>query len=246
MKKRLWLLNLVLAIALAMLGHVLWQHWQEAQLREDKLLSARIPPAPTPSVPARPMVQKLQPATYAEVAEKVLFSKDRNPEVIPPPPAPPPPPKPIPPFPSAHGVMIWGDVPPTVILSMGKGEQLNYRAGDKVGEFEIASITDQQIVFTWDGKSFVKNISDLEATAVAEPQQAAANVQPPPPGGAAPVQSLAPQVGPGKNITPDGRAKSCDQNDPSPIGAVVDGYKKVAVSNPMAPNSHFCRWQAVN
>jgi hypothetical protein len=239
------LLNIALAAVLVLLGHVLGQRWQDAHRREDKILRAQIPPAPPPSLPARPMVQKLQPTAYVDVAQKVLFSRDRNPDVIPDPPKPPPPPPPVPPFPVAHGVMIWGDVPPMVILSVGKGEQQAYRAGDKVGEFEIASITDRQIVLTWEGKTFVKNISDLEAadTAPAAGNQQAMSA---PPEARPPAQTIAPQTGPGQNITSDGKVRTCDQNDPSPVGAVVDGYRKVAVPNPLAPNAHFCQWLSVN
>ncbi len=248
MKKRLWLLNIVLAVVLVLVGRMLLEHWQEAHLREDKILQAKIRPVPPPPLSPRPLVPKLQATTYADVAEKVLFSKDRNPDIIPDPPKPAPPPPPVPAFPIAHGVMIWGDVPPTIILSMGKGEQQAYRAGDTVGDFGIASITDQQIVLTWNGQTFVKNISDLEVAEKASAgatQQQAMNI-PPADAGPAAVQKLAPQMGPGDNATSDGKTKVCDPNDPSPIGAVVDGYRKVAALNPMAPNAHFCRWQSVN
>ena len=251
MKRKLWLLNLALLIVLLFLGHTLLQHWRDAHAREQKIVSETTRPAPPPNIPSRPMVQKLQPTSYADVAMKVLFSKDRSPDVIPDPPKPPPPPPPVPPFPVAHGVMIWGDVPPTVILSNGaNGEQQTYRVGDKVGEFEIASITDRQVVFAWDGRKFAKDISDLEAPETASGSANQQQVQNTPP--AAPpapsVQAMAPQVGPegGQNITDDGRTKTCDPNDPSPVGAIVNGYRKVRVVNPIAPNAHFCQWQAVN
>jgi hypothetical protein len=251
LKRKLWLLNLVLAVVLILLGYVLRQHWREAHAHEQKVLQAKIPPAQPPNMPSRPMVQKLQPTSYTDVAMKMLFSRDRNPDVIPEPPKPPPPPPPVPPFPVAHGVMIWGDVPPAVILSAGaKGEQETYRVGDKVGEFEIASISDRQIVFTWDGKKFVKNISDLEVddTDSSAPNQQQVQNTPAPAAAPPPVQATAPQIGPGggQNIDQEGRTKTCDQNDPSPVGAIVDGYRKVAVPNPLAPNAHFCQWQAVN
>jgi hypothetical protein len=243
----LWLLNIALAAVLVLLGHVLRQRWQEAHLREDSVLGAKIAPAPPPSMPPRPVVPKLQPTSYADVAEKVLFSRDRNPDVIPDV-HPPPPPPPVPPFPVAHGVMIWDGVPPTVILSVGKADQQTYRAGDKVGEFEIASITDRQIVFTWDGKTFVKNISDLETADVAPAaaNQAQPAKAPPEAGAPAPPPPQVVQTGPGQNIGKDGKMRTCDQNDPSPVGAIVDGYRKVAVPSPLAPNAHFCRWDAVN
>ncbi len=256
MKRRLWLLNVVLLVVLLVLGHVLRQHWQEAHLREQKILDAKIRPAEPQYMPTRPMVQKLQPTTYVDVAQKVLFARDRNPDVIPDPPKPPPPPPPVPPFPVAHGVMILGDVPPTIILSANaKAEQQAYRAGDKVGEFEIASINDRQVIFTWDGKTFVKNISDLEAadTTPANQQQTqntAPPVQntPPPPVAQTPAEVISTQSGPlgGRDLMPDGKTKSCQQSDPNPTGAVVDGYRKVMLVNPLAPSAPYCQWQSVN
>jgi hypothetical protein len=237
------LLNVVLAVALILLGHLLRQRWQETKSHEASVLLKPNPPAPPPPIAPRPMVPKLQPTSYVEVAQKVLFARDRNPDVIPEPPKPPPPPPPVPPFPAAHGVMIFGNVPPTIILSVGKGEQRAFQAGDKVGEFEIASLTDQQIVFTWEDKTFVKNISDLEVAAPAAPAEKQQTQNTPPPADAT-VKSLAPQTGPGMNVSNDGKVKTCDQNDPTPVGTVVDGYRKVAVPSPMG--AHFCRWQAVN
>jgi len=256
LKRRLWLLNVVLLVVLLFLGHVLRQHWQEAHLRERKVLDVKSRPAEPPYLPARQMVQKLQPTAYVDVAQRVLFAKDRNPDVIPDPPKPPPPPPPVPPFPVAHGVMILGDVPPTIILSANsKAEQQAYRAGDKVGEFEIASIDDRQVVFTWAGKTFVKNISDLEAadTTAANQQQtpnAAPPVQntPPPPLAPTPAQVVSTQSGPagGRDLTGDGKTKSCEHSDPNPAGAVVDGYRKVVLVNPLAPSAPYCQWQSVN
>jgi len=252
--RRLWLLNSVLAVALFLLGHALWSRWEDEQARKNEVANRKIVSDPVQSTPPRPVVPKLEPNAYIDVAKKVLFAKDRSPDVIPEPP-PPPPPEPKPPaFPVAHGVMIWGDVPPTIILSTdSKGEQRSYQAGDKVGEFEIASLDDRQIVLTWDGKTFVKNISDLEAAATPPPaeRRTAANREPAAAGAAPPVQqvtNISQQAGPGggRNVTPDGRTKSCDRNDPNPVGTIVDGYRKVAVVNPLAPNAHFCQWQAVN
>jgi hypothetical protein len=249
----LWLLNIVLLVVLVMLGHTLRQHWQEAKAHEASVLQKKTPTAPPPPNTPHPMVPRLEPNSYVDVAQKVLFAKDRNPDVIPPPPLPKPAPPPVPPFPIAHGVMIWGDVPPTIILSTrgAKDDQRAYRAGDKVGEFEIASIDDRQIVLTWDGKTFAKDISDLEAPdtpAPAEKRQRAANEPAAGPPPVQQVQNITTEAGPanGQNITPDGRTKTCDQNDPSPVGAVVGGYRKVAVPSPLAPSAHFCQWQSVN
>jgi hypothetical protein len=242
--RKLVLLNLALAGVLLLIVHVLRQRWQEGEVRRDKIVQAPIAPAHVEPPPPRPMVQPLTATAYVDVAQKVLFSRDRNPDVIPPPPAPPPPPPKIPPFPAAHGVMIWGKVPPSIILSVGKDEQRVYRAGDKVGEFEIASIDEQHLVLTWNGQTFVKNISDLEALAApAQEQQQAANLPPPPVSAPPPT---APQNGPGISMDSEGKMKTCDVTDTNPMGTVINGYKKVPLVNPMAPGGHFCLWQSVN
>ena len=63
MKRRLWLLNIVLLVVLVLLGHTLWQHWQEAKAHEQSVLQKKTPPAQKPDVPPRPLVPKLQQAT---------------------------------------------------------------------------------------------------------------------------------------------------------------------------------------
>ena len=247
MNRKLILLNLGLAVALFFVARVLHDRWQEGEARRAKVEGQKVVPAPVQPLPPRPMVPPLAATAYVDVAQKVLFSKDRNPDVIPPPPPPPAPPPKIPPFPAAHGVMIWGNVPPSIILSVGNGEQGVYRAGDKVGEFDIAGIDERHLTLTWNGQTFVKNISDLEALAAPAPeerrQQTATNLPPPPVSAPPPV---VPQNGPGITMDPEGRMKTCDVNDTNPMGTVIGGYRKVPLVNPMAPGGHFCLWQAVN
>ncbi len=90
-----------------------------------------------------------------------LFSKDRNPNVILDPVVPPPE-KPVPPFPVARGVMLWGGVPPTVVLAdKAGGQQRGYHPGEKIGEWKIVSIDNQFVVFEWNGKQFKKRIDEL-------------------------------------------------------------------------------------
>jgi len=242
--RKLILLNLALAVVLFFLGHILHDRWKAGEAQRKKVEHATIAPLPPPPSAPHPMVQPISPNAYVDVAQKVLFSKDRNPDVIPPPPPPPAPPPKIPPFPAAHGVMIWGNVPPSIILSIGSGEQRVYRAGDKVGEFDIASIDDQHLVLTWNGQTFVKNISELEALEKTEPEtQQVASVT------SAPVASAPPpppQNGPGQAMDSEGRNKTCDVTDTNPLGTVIGGYKKVPAVNPMSPSGQFCLWQKVN
>ena len=252
MTRKLLLLNLALIAMLALLAWTLRERWVEGKARENKVLRARVPAPPPPAIPPKAAVAPLKAAAYAEVAEKVLFAQDRNPSVILPPPPPPPAPKAVPPFPVAHGVMVFGNVPPTILLSeKGKTEQQAYQAGGKIGEFTIVSIDNQQVVFEWEGKTFRKNISDLEDSApLGDTEQVASNAQG---GPAAPPQSTPPPQqqpeelynggqGPGKQLSDSYRA--CQSTDSMPSGAVVDGFKKVVSSNPMAPGRKICGWVA--
>lgn len=243
MRRRLLLLNLLLAGMAALFAWTLRQHWQEARAHEHAVLSTRVPPAPAPSLPPAPTTPPVFADRYADVAEKMLFARDRNPTVILDP-TPPPREKPVPPFPVAHGVMIWPGVPPSIILTQkGKSEQRSYQVGDKIGEFSITGITDEKIVFEWDGKKFEKNISDLIDNSA--PVQTA-SAPPPPPPSENNSQSLGetshPNAasGPGTQISETERA--CTASDSSPAGAVVDGYRKQVMVTPMGKS---CGWEKV-
>src|ERR1700689_2899330 len=94
MNRKILALNLALLAMLGTLGWMLRAHWRETRAQELAMLakpargSAQIPP-PSPRPP-----EAVVPANYLEVAQKTLFSKDRNPNVIIEPPPPPPAPKP--------------------------------------------------------------------------------------------------------------------------------------------------------
>src|SRR6202035_983422 len=101
----------------------------------------------------------------------------RNPNVIIDPPAPPPE-KPVPPFPVAHGVMLWPGVPPTVVLSEKPGgPQKGYHPEEKIGDWKIDTIDRSYLVLEWNGKQFNKRIDELVektptiAAGTAQPQE---------------------------------------------------------------------------
>ena len=121
MNRKILALNLGLLVLLGTLGWMLRAHWREARARELATLSkpprrsAQLPP-PSP-VPPEPAV----PADYLDVAQKTLFSKDRNPNVIieTAPPPPPKPEEPPPPRPAYYGQMGLGE--PVAFLERRKG-----------------------------------------------------------------------------------------------------------------------------
>ena len=111
-------------------------------------------------LPPPPVVQPkpATPAEYLDVAQKMLFSKDRNPNVvIEAPPAKPDPP--LPPLPSYYGQMAFGT--PVVFLSTLKEGQKSYHAGDKVGPFELVSFDHEKIDFKWNDKTVERKLADL-------------------------------------------------------------------------------------
>ena len=119
MKRKLILLDLVL---LAAIGAAVWrlrQNWVEAREREQALLNRRVKPLALPPVFKAPRVEPVAAAGYADIALKMLFSKDRNPTVVVEA-KPAPPPKPMPPLPVLYGVMNLVDST-TVIMGEKAG-----------------------------------------------------------------------------------------------------------------------------
>ncbi len=158
MKRKLVLLNVALLVLAAAAAWQLRARWLEGKAQERKVLrqpaKAAAPPAEIPVQPPPPA----SAATYGEVAQKMLFSPDRNPNVV----IQVTPPKPVPPFPAAYGVMDLGSGP-TVILSEKPGApSRGYALGAKVGEFTLVSLENDEVVFEWEGKQFKKNLRELK------------------------------------------------------------------------------------
>ena len=248
MTRKLVLLNLLLV---AMVGAAAWQfreNWLAARAREHALAKKKPPPAPAPVVPAAAPVPPVQAATYLDVAQNMLFSKDRNPNVV----IEVAPPKPVPPFPEAHGVMDLGGGPTIIMSEKAGGPQKSYRNGDKIGPFQIARLTTSEVVLAWEDKEFPKKIDELKpkVTAVQTPAELATGNRPPPPthGTFHPPTSedkaveareaLRPKDGtPG--LDTGGVERNCVPGDTSPSGTVMGGYRKIVTPSPFGQS---CRW----
>lgn len=242
MNRKLRVIDLGLVALAVLLGWQIRREVEWARNRERALQEAARKPGAGETLAPLPKVEALTATAYADVAAKNLFSPDRNPNVIIEQQAPPPP-KPVPPFPVARGVMLWGGVPPTVVLAdKAGGQQKGYHPGERIGEWKVVSIDNSYVVFEWDGKEFKKRIDELldrTPILVAEaPAQASANTAAPP----KPAQSLSGNgaSGPGADIGANMRA--CVPGDKSPSGAVVDGMKKVVSETPFGSS---CRWEPV-
>jgi hypothetical protein len=249
MNRKFVLLNLLLLVAAGLLGWRLRMRWIEARAHERELIRRAAEPKPLPLPPPPAQVKPVTAVEYMDVAQRDLFAKDRNPNVIVEvvaPPAPPPPP-PMPPLPQYYGQMNWGD--PVVFLSAKAGEQKRYHTGDAVGPFKLVSFNLENITFDWNGKNVEKKVEDLapKETVQAQPLQRAAVAAP---------QPSAPQ---GKSLSSD--AASLDSNkspvfgndmgsgffgcatgDTSPAGTIVNGYQKKITQGLMGKS---CFWEQV-
>lgn len=247
MNRRVVFLNCVLLALACWLFWMLRVEWVELHRHEHTVL-ALSPEVrnrlmmPTPM----PLMKTMSAADYNDVAQKMLFAKDRNPNVIvdppPPPPAPPPPPK-MPDLPAYYGIMSFGD--PVVLLRLPKGVQKKYHAGEQVGPFQLVSFSRDKIVFEWNGEKVERKPEDLkEVEAAAEAPAVAAA----PAAGAPNTRSISAAADTAKvseKLGKDngGGVRMCVKDDDSPAGTVVDGYKKVITTNMFGAT---CMWQQVN
>jgi hypothetical protein len=238
---KLRLLDLALLVLAGLLYWRLRGEWIDSHARDLALLNSSLPAARVATLSPLNKVDAVTAGDYADVATKNLFSKDRNPNVIVDPP-PPPPVKPQPPFPVAHGVMIWDGVPPTIVLSeKAGGPQKGYRPGDTIGPWTLVSVDSSYADFEWDGKEFKKRIDELiDRTPIAQAAPPPASAATPAAPAAAAAKPLSNPSHSGPNLDLGAGFKSCYADDSSPEGTVVDGMKKMVTATPFGNN---CRWE---
>jgi len=238
LKRKLLLLNLVLVALTALAGWRLRQQYLAAQAREQAVLGRRVPaPAAPPAAKSAP-AQPLTAAGYIEIAQKMLFSKDRNPTVIVE--AAPPPPKPMPPLPGLHGVMNFPDGPVAMLSEQGAARHRGVRIGESIGEFKLLAVNDSEITFEWDGQTIVKDTRELRQNNEPPPETAART--PAPASAPAPTAPPAPRGQPVPGVSIGGGIKACQQGDTSPPGTVAQGMRKVVTESPFG---QVCRWEPV-
>jgi hypothetical protein len=266
--RRLLLLDFALILFGAGLIWLLHDRYLTARAHEAAVLGKKVPPKAVLAPPSPPLVRPAQPAEYADVAQKTLFSKDRNPNVVVEVPKPPPE-IPMPALPIYHGQMAIGE--PIAILSLPKQAaiQKGYHAGDTVGDFKLIAFDREKIELEWNGKKVERKPEDLApkeplpvAAAAPSPvaaQAAAAQRTAAPAGTAADASGAAPAVtslgssseaassassasappsGMGAEIGPGVRA--CLPGDTSPAGTVLSGYQKRMIPSMFGS---VCRWE---
>ena len=245
MNRRILALNLALLALLGTLGWLLRAHWREARAQHLATLSkqprgtTQLPP------PSPPPPEAAVPSNYLEVAQKMLFSKDRNPNVIIEPPPPPPAPKPEqppPPRPTYYGQMGLGE--PVAFLSGEKGGQKGFRVGDQVGPFKLVAFNSETITLEWKGKMLEYKLAELKP----QPGITAAAAQPGVPTFVpGQIVSAGPVIGISTDKNPvlgpqNGETRGCVVGDNSPSGTVKDGVKKSVIPRPFG---QMCQWEPI-
>jgi len=236
MRRRLLLLNLVL-VALA--SAAAWQlrvRWLDGKAREHRLAASVVKPAARVAIePARPP-QPASAVTYGDVAQKVLFSRDRNPTVT----VQAAPVKPVPAMPVLYGVMDLGGGPVVILSEKAGGTNRGYSVGEKVGVFTLVAVESEELVLGWEGQEIRKKFQDLRPQPGTPAPQAATGAPAATPGAVVQSASAPVEAGPGPQVTANMRA--CVAGDTSPAGTVKDGYRKVMTQTPFGSN---CRWDPV-
>jgi hypothetical protein len=237
-KQRLILLNLLIAGAVVWCGYAIYQRAQFVRERDARAAAVKASPAP-PKAAAPPAPAPVAAASYIDVAQRMLFNKDRNSQVeivLPPKP----PEKPLPPLPVARGVMNLGDGPFVLMAEKEQARFLPVRPGQTVGPFTLAKLEGDQVTLTFEDKTIVKRIDDLRPrveSATAAPSGGAQGYTPP---DRAPVVAAPAPAKPGTELTPSLRA--CVAGDSSAPGTVTDGYRKIVTKTPFGES---CRWELV-
>lgn len=246
MRGRLLLLNAVLLAGCAAAGWRLKTMHEERARRQEAFRKETTQPAPAPPLSLPAPQPQVSAATYLPVAQHLLFSKDRNPDVVIEVAAP----KPVPPLPRYYGLMNFGEEPRVILAVQGKAQK-SYVAGDPVGDFRLAAIEPDGLVFEWEDRTIrakFEELRDKSEAPPAQPQRAAQPVKASPPQPAAQeqgaavstVSSLGDTKGPGGEA--GAATRPCQPGDTSPAGTVSDGYRKVLARTPFGQT---CYWEKV-
>jgi hypothetical protein len=245
LNRKLWLLNFVLIAAISGGAWRLRKESQEFHLRERTTLSKKTAIPPTPPAPPAAPAPVVTATSYLDIAQKMLWSKDRNSQVVVDPPKPPEPPKPLPPLPAVHGVMNLGDGPIVMMSDKPGSRHRGIHPGDTIGEYKLVSVDSEGLVLAFESRLVKKKLQELidrgQDTGPATGGQAqgstanmgtVANAATPPPPPAKPE--------PGGKLT-EGLSQ-CQPGDTSPPGTIANGMRKVVSQTPFGP---ACRWESV-
>jgi hypothetical protein len=247
-KNKLIALNASLAAGLALVAWQGAETWKDAQARRRATVDVPVKHiTPPPMTPAK-KPDTVQAAQYADVAAKNLFSQDRNPTVVVDPPKVEPP-KIMPPLPVVYGVLGLPSGVKAIMAEQPGKVSKPVQTGDTIGEFKVIALDLRKIKFEWEGRELERNLDELADRSAPPAATAAANAMVngrgasrggpavPPPAPAAQPTSAA--LG-AESGTPDAPSRNCVSGDRSPLGSIVDGYKKTGVATPFGTMG--CKW----
>jgi hypothetical protein len=236
-------LDLVLLAAIGSEAWYLRESWTGARLREKALSHKPVKPLAAPPVPPDIPVRPATASSYAAIADKMLFSKDRNSTVVVEV-APPPPPKPMPPLPVLYGVMNLSDGTTAIMSEKAGARHRGVQPGDKVGDFTLLAVDGQEITLEWDGKPLTKKVDEMidRAATTAPAAESASASRNTPAAPAAPATPPPPkprgEAAPGEDV--GNHTRACQLGDTSPPGTVSGGFRKVVTPSPFG---NSCRWE---
>jgi len=145
----------------------------------------------------------------------------------------------MPPLPVVYGIMTLPSGTKAIMSDRAGGASKSVREGDSIGDFKILALNAKSVTFDWNGKQVEKNIDELvdhSGGVAASAGASAGPAAPPPPPTVAPTPAtLGPPSG-----TPDAPTRDCQPRDTSPIGTVVDVYRKTGAMTPFGIMN--CNW----
>lgn len=238
MKTRLRILNLILLIACGFVVFQVRANHMEAKAREERTFQPRVKASAAADVKVVPVPAAPPPSAYVEVATRMLFAQDRNPNVVEEK-KPEPEPKKMPPLPVLYGVINFGDGPIAMLSEDAGSKQGSFKAGDSIGEFKLVKISKEKITFLWDGKEFEKTADQLKSQEKAPAKKSTKETTAKAPTPSAPPAAPA-KPGPGKET--GGRERACQPGETAADGTVVDGWVKRTSYSPMGA---VCYWEPV-
>lgn len=241
MSRKLIALDVALVALLAWAAYGLRQIWLAAKAREAAELHVKVGNRPVPPLTPLPNPQAVVPARYKNIADKNLWFKDRNSDVIVDPPPPPPPEPPMPALPVYHGLMNIGDGPTAFMGVTATSPYEAVHPGEMIGQFKLLSVNEKEIELEWHGKKVKKSVDELLDNSHSQGAQADSGAVRT---AAAPVNRPAEtptEKGPGEQHDNFGTA-SCQANDSTPDGTVKDGYRKI---HRQTPFGNICMWEKV-
>ena len=245
MTRRLLLINTLLAGMLILGAVELYRQVLEAGARYERLEAFTDPKQP-PEFPAPADPDPTRPADFMPVVDRLLFSPDRNAEVIVETVEPQVDPRP--PLPQLAGLVDFGGGPTALMTADSAKPPVWLAIGDKVGDFVFEGIEGENIKLKWKEESFTATKEQLSRAPEPPRRQAGARGQnggrPRPAQGARPGAAAAapadlagvgqdnrigPEIGPGRYAVVRG--------DDSPEGTEHNGLVKKVRKTPFGSSS---------